>query len=105
MDSNIGMSLPEGERECMRGLLAAVIVMSVLIVVGVAVLAVTIVRRLSNPATPAEVTLSEPTGTHMQAIASAGDRLAVLLIGGGADRIVLLDPRTGKATGHIALVP
>ena len=89
----------------MRGLLAAVVVMSVLIVAGVVVLAVTIVHRLSTTATQAAMTLAEPPGTHMQAIASAGDHLAVLLTGGGPDRIVLLDPRTGAATAHINLLP
>ena len=87
----------------MRGLLASVIIMGVLIVVGVATLAVTIVRRLSSAPQQAELVLNEPPGTRFQSIASAGDRLAILLTGGGPDRIVLLDPRTGQATGHIGL--
>ena len=90
----------------MRGLLAIVVIMGVLIVAGVAILAATIVHRLSGSSVAqAAVTLVEPPGTHMQSIASAGDRLAILLTGGGPDRVVLVDPRTGTATAHIALVP
>ena len=88
----------------MRALVAAVVVMSVLIVAGVATLAVTIVRRLAAPPLQATTeTLDEPAGTHMQQIATAGDRLAVLLSGGGPDRVVLLDPRSGQVTGRIGL--
>ena len=90
-------------RPPIRGLLTAVIVMGVLIVAGVAVLGVTIVRRLGTSPSLAAATLDEPPGTHLQQIAPAGDRLALLLTGGGPDRIVLLDPRTGQVTGHIGL--
>ena len=88
----------------MRALVAAVIVMSVLIVAGVATIAVTIVRRLAVPPLQATAaTLDEPAGTHLQQIATAGDHLAILLSGGGPDRIVLLDPRSGQVTGRIGL--
>ena len=89
----------------MRALLVAVVVMSVLIVVGVATLAVTIVHRLSAPPVVASLILDEPSGTRFQTIAPAADRLAILLTGGGPDRIILLDPRTGKTTSHIGLPP
>ena len=91
------------QRSSLRGVMTAVIVMGVLIVAGVAVLMVTIVRRLSTPPVLAARNLDEPAGTHLAQIAPAGDRLAVLLTGGGPDRIVLLDPRTGLVTGHIGL--
>ena len=39
----------------------------------------------------------------MQAIVPAGDRLAILLTGGGPDRVVLLDPRTGDLVGRVGL--
>ena len=87
----------------MRAMMAAVIGMGVLIVLGVAVLAVTVVRRLSvAPMTTAAV-LAEPDGTHMASLAPAGDRLAVLLQGGGPDRILLLDPHTGQVLGRVGL--
>ena len=86
-----------------RALLASVIVMGVLIVVGVAVLGVTIVRRLSNPATAASATLEEPAGTRMVGVSAAGDRIAIVLQGGGPDRLVLVDGRTGLAVGRVTL--
>ena len=90
----------------MRALLVAVVVMGVLIVAGVATLAVTIVQRLSAaPPGEARSLLDEPPGTRMQSIAAAGGELAVLLTGGGADRIVLIDPRTGRASRRIGLPP
>ena len=87
----------------MRAMLAVVIVMGVLIVLGVATLAVTVVRRLSGPTLQAPLVLNEPSGTHMLGMTSAGDRLAVLLQGGGPDRILLLDPRSGQVLGRIGL--
>ena len=99
------MPTSQRERNGLRGLMAAVIIMGVLIVVGVATLAITIVRRMSTaPAQPVQA-LSEPAGTHIATITTAGDRLALLLTGGGQDRIVLLDPRTGQVTGRVSLNP
>ncbi len=88
----------------MRGLQAAVILMGVLIVVGVGVIGTTIVRRLGAPAPGAvALVLDEPTGTRMVSAGAAGDRLAVLLQGGGPDRVVLVDPRTGLVAGRVGL--
>ena len=88
----------------MRGLVVAVTVMGVLIVLGVGTIAVTIVHRLGGPTVmSAAPVLDEPAGTHMTQITSSGDRLAVLLSGGGPDRVVLIDPRTGHVTGRVGL--
>ncbi len=87
----------------MRAMLAAVIGMGVLIVLGVATLVVTVVRRLSSVPVQVAMVLDEPTGSRMQGVTGAGDRLAVLLQGGGPDRIVLLDPRSGQIVGRVAL--
>jgi hypothetical protein len=88
----------------MRGLQAAVILMGVLIVLGVGVIGVTIARRLGAPAAgPVALVLDEPAGTRMMGAAAAGDRLAVLLQGGGPDRVVLVDPRTGAVAGRVGL--
>ena len=89
----------------MRALLALVIVMGVLIVVGVGIVAATIVHRMGG-ATPhafAGGTLDEPSGTHIAAVTSYGDRLAITLQGGGPDRITLFDPIAGRTLGHISL--
>ena len=87
----------------MRAMVTVVVVMGVLIVLGVATLAVTIVRRMSASPLSAALALDEPAGTHMLSLAPAGERLAVLLQGGGPDRIVLLDPRTGAVVGRVGL--
>ncbi len=86
-----------------RALMAAVIGMGVLIVAGVAVLGFTIVHRLAGPSATGMTLLDEPPGTHVVQVSAAGDRLALLLQGGGVDRIVLLDPRTGQVAGRVAL--
>jgi hypothetical protein len=95
----------------MRALKVAVIVMGVLIVAGTTILVITVVRRSSAligpvAALPAFVAavLDEPEGTRIAGIAAVQDRLAVQLQGGGVDRVVLLDPRTGAVTGRISLV-
>jgi hypothetical protein len=95
----------------MRALKIAVIVMGVLIVVGTTALIVVVVHRMSSPRSlvatlPASVaaTLDEPAGTRIAGIAAARDRLAIQLQGGGADRVVLIDPDTGAVTGRISLV-
>jgi hypothetical protein len=101
----------------MRALKIAVIVMGVLIVGGTTALLVVIVHRMSAPpallaaipapvaAMPASVTavLDEPAGTRIAGIAAVRDRLAVQLQGGGADRVVLIDPATGAVAGRISL--
>ena len=90
----------------MRLLKAITIGMGLLIVVATTVLVVVIARRLGGPAsvpTPTAQILDEPTGTRIVGIATTGDRLAALLQGGGADRIVLIDPRTGSVAGRVEL--
>jgi hypothetical protein len=88
----------------MRGLQVAVVVMGVLIVAGVAVIAVTVMHRLSGPSVAsAQTDLDEPAGTQIAGIAASGDRLAVQLRGGGADRLVIMDLRTLRVAGRIAL--
>jgi hypothetical protein len=95
----------------MRALRVAVVVMGVLIVLGTMGLVIGIVRRSTAPMPPAVATLpasvaavlDEPEGTHIAGIAAVRDRLAVQLQGGGADRIVLIDPATGALAGRISL--
>ena len=55
------------------------------------------------PAVATSVLLEEPVGTRIAAIAAVGDRLAVQLQGGGADRIVLLDTHSGAVVGRVGL--
>ena len=66
-----------------------------------------VARRVAAPAVPLPSTiaavLDEPTGTRIAGIAAVQDRLAVQLQGGGVDRVVLVDPRTGAMAGRISL--
>ncbi len=92
----------------MRFMKALVIGMGVLIVVATTVLIVLIVHRLTGPpavapAAAGPVLLDVPSGTRIVTIAPAGDRLAVQLQGGGPDRVLLVDPRSGVVMGRIAL--
>ncbi len=89
----------------MRALKVLTILMGVLIVGGTAVLGVVLARRMGGgpPPAPVSVLLDEPSGTRIAGIAGAGDRLAVQLQGGGPDRLVLIDPHSGAATGRVGL--
>ena len=92
----------------MRFMKALVIGMGVLIVVATMVLIVLIAHRLTGsapvaPAAAGPVLLDEPAGSRIVTIAPAGDRLAVQLQGGGPDRVLLVDPRSGAVMGRIAL--
>lgn len=95
----------------MRLLTIATVVMGVLIVLGTIGLLVALARRGAVPAPvatapgpgPLAAILAEPEGTRIVAVTAVQDRLAVQLQGGGADRIVLVDPRSGVVTGRISL--
>ena len=90
----------------MRALKAAVIVMGVLIVAGIATIVVTIVQRTSGGLAPAQAQqtlLNEPDGTRIAAISATAERLAVQLQGGGPDRVVVLDLRNGHVLLRAAL--
>ena len=90
----------------MRALKVVTIGMAVLIVVGTTALIAIIIHRSSSPSAPSQawsLALDEPAGTHVAGIAGAGDRLAVQLQGGGGDRVVVVDPRSGAVAGRISI--
>jgi hypothetical protein len=98
----------------LRAVKIAAIVMGVLIVLGTTTLFVMLAKRglapsAAEPAVSAPThdriaaILDEPLGTAIEGIATAGPYLAVRLRGGGADRVVLVDPATGRIAGRIAL--
>jgi len=94
----------------MRLLKIAVVAMGVLIVAGTAALIVLVGRRSGPPSIatagfPAVITavLAEPEGSRIAGIAALQDRLAVQVQGGGTDRVVLIDPKSGAVTGRISL--
>ena len=81
--------------------------MGVLILAGFGVVVATLVHRAvwsaSSSAAIASATLGEPPGTRVGGLAASGDRLALLLQGGGPDRLVLLDARDGSRVGTITI--
>ena len=89
----------------MAALKVAVVVMAVLILAGVTVIAVTIVRRVAEPAPTGivQATLDEPAGSHIAGTSLSADRLAVDVQGGGPDRVVVLDLRSGHVVARAAL--
>jgi len=89
----------------MRALKVLTVVMGMMILAGTAVIVVVIFHRATAPAgsSPVSLVLDQPAGTRIVGIAATQDRLALQLQGGGADRVVLLDPRVGTVTGRIVL--
>ena len=88
----------------MGALKAAVVVMGILIVFGTVGLVVVLAQRMSSASVPiASVTLDEPSGTRIAGASTAADRVAVQLAGGGPDRVVLVDLKSGRVLGHVAL--
>jgi hypothetical protein len=90
----------------MQALRVAVVVMGVLIVAGVAVIGVTLARRVYSvpPQAPmAQMLLDEPAGTHIAGVSALPDRLALRLEGGGPDRVVMVDLRTGRVIARAGL--
>jgi len=90
----------------MRLLKVITVGMGLLIVVATTILVVIVARRLGGAERvppPIALVLDEPSGTRIAGITGAGDRLAALLQGGGADRIVLIDVRTGLVAGRVEL--
>ena len=92
-----------------KGLFGLVVGLGLLILAGFGVVVATLAHRMlegshstAAAAAPTPVTLDEPSGTRIGTIIAAGDRLAVLLQGGGAgDRLVLLDPHDGTRVGTV----
>ena len=96
--------------EAMRALKIAVIVMGVLIVAGTIVLIVGVApvgdrrrRPWLRAARRGDGGAGGAGGDAHPGIAAVQDRLALQLQGGGGDRVVLVDPRTGAVAGRISL--
>jgi hypothetical protein len=103
----------------MRALKALVIVMGIIIVIGVAIVVVTIAHRMQGkPGTAAtatgaaqlgDVVLPLPPGCRVAEMTSANDRLWLRLeplTGNAADAacadILILDPATGSVVGRLS---
>ncbi|HZT19029.1 MAG TPA: DUF6476 family protein [Dongiaceae bacterium] len=93
----------------MQGLKILVVVLGVLILVGLAVVIVTIASRLKGPAGArpgfGAASLLLPKGCRVVEMTPAGARLA-LRLGEGPDcqLILFLDPETGREAGRLSLL-
>ena len=85
------------------GLKALVIGMGVLIVIGVAVVAVTIVNRSLAPATDSDTRWPLPEGARIEDWRVTGDDLVVRLEQDGAVLFWTFDRRSGQRLGEVRL--
>ncbi len=46
-----------------------------------------------------------PPGTHVEQMAVAGERVVLRVTGGGTDRLVVLEPASGRVAGSFVLTP
>lgn len=89
----------------MQALRVLVVVMGVMIVAGTVGLGVLLAQKMAGPAAAQEwsLALDEPAGTQVVATAASGDGLALSLRGGGGERVVVVDARTGRVVGRISV--
>lgn len=95
----------------MRGLLAAVVVMGVLILVATAGLIALVIHRATvhrAALAPQErlalsVVLNEPPGTRIAGSEAADNRLVLQLSGGGPDRVIVVNLRNGAVLLRVQL--
>lgn len=87
----------------MRALKILTAVMGVLIIAGVVTLGVVLSNRLAVPHAAAPAVLDEPSGTRIAQVSATGDRAVLLLQGGGPDRLVVIDLRSGTLIARLGL--
>ncbi len=89
----------------MQALRILVVVMGVMIVGGMVTLVMLLAQKMGGaPAVEAaSATLDEPAGTQIVAAVPGGETVALHLRGGGPDRVVVVEARTGRVLGRVAL--
>ncbi len=88
----------------MRALTVAVGAMGALIIGATIVLVVLVVQRAGGSgAVPVSAILDEPAGTRIAAATASSDWIMLHLQGGGSDRVVVMDPRSGRVLARVAL--
>jgi hypothetical protein len=106
---NVNLSDPQ-----VRTLRIAVIVMSVLIVMGLVAVIGRIVYLMARPsgqiAAPSshlapEVTATLPAGAHIRSVALQGERLAIHYETVGGSGIAVVDLASGRTLSRVQLVP
>jgi hypothetical protein len=102
----------------LRGLKALVGVLGVLVILGTALVIGIVIHRLYDkpaaaaPAAIPGLSLALPAapsllghGEHISGIAGAGEELAIWVSGPAGDRVLLLDPATGKVAVAVSSGP
>jgi len=86
----------------LRMLKAVVGILGVLIILGLALVIGTVIHRLYARTQPPSIPMAAPAGLapgeHVAGIASAGPDVAIWVSGPAGDRVLLLDPATGRAS-------
>ncbi len=95
-------------RGLVRFLTAISVVMGILIFAGTVLLVVVLVKRApvgSASGAPATlpVVLDEPAGTRIAGASGTADALVLRLTGGGPDRVVVVDARSGRVAARATL--
>jgi len=108
------MQAANSDTRTMKGLLAVVIIMGVLIVIGAAVVIATIAGRMSGSTTAAApaaagfdaVDLPVPAGCQVIETVATDDRL-ILRLGSGdrCNQLLVVDLVSGRHLGTVRLVP
>jgi len=91
----------------MRGLVALVIGMGVLILVGASVLVVVIASRLSDErvASSVPILLQEPAGTKLVSASADGKLLTLVLTTPGGQTIEVRDLDSGEVVRRFSIAP
>jgi len=106
----------------MKALKALVIFMTVLMVGGLGLLGWGLVNKVprgkaaNHAATAGAATAADgadfgavdvplPAGTRVEQMAVAGERVVLRVTGGGAERLIVLDPAQGRVAGSFVLAP
>lgn len=98
----------------MKAIKALVAFMTLLIVVGLGVLAWGLSRQADKvgAASPRPAAVSDgfgsvavalPAGARIEQVMAAGDRVVLRVTGAGDDRFVVLDPQSGRVAGSFVL--
>lgn len=85
----------------MRGLVALVTLMSVLIVAGLALFAYGMATKLAPDTVKEHPALVLPAGSRIEEIAGYKNGLAFHVVEKGEHHIYLVSPSTGKITAHL----
>ena len=95
-------------RGLVRFLTAISVVMAILIFAGTVLLVLVVVKRApagsaAGAQAAAPVVLDEPAGTRIAGADGTADALVLRLAGGGPDRVVVVDTRSGRVVARAAL--